>query len=195
MRDKFEIEVVTTYTTEEALRRVGSGEIDVTDANVIIDVLTNDIRGTRQRTAASPEEWIRRIDMLRRRLMTAGASATVVCQPKPMEIVDVSPYDSLLHDYLQAQGGSGYGCRTQIRRSFLRPDGFHIQPQYVSVIDKTFACAITGTHVPQPTPSDDFLPDFARRRHEAEYPLLVRRNGGGQGIGREGPTNSHGWRR
>ena len=48
MRDQFEIELVTTYTTEEALRRVESGEIDVKDAAVIIDVLTNDIRETRQ---------------------------------------------------------------------------------------------------------------------------------------------------
>ena len=196
MRDKFEeITIVPVYTTEEASRRIGSSEIDVRNAYVVIDVLTNDIRGTRQRPAASPEGLLRRIDTLRKQLMAAGAAATVICQAKPMEIADVTPFNSLLHEYLQTiKDGTGFGCRTQIRRSFLRPDGYHVRPQFDSVIDKTFACALLGIHVPDPTPWDDFAPSYARRRYAAEFPQMVRRNDGGQRIGFEGPVNNHGWR-
>ena len=194
-REKYDISVVAAYTTEEAYRRVGTKEIDVDDAAVVVDLLTNDVRGTRQRPAASPEELVRRVHMLRERLQEAGASSVVVCQIKPMEVADVTPYNTLMEDYLRTQKGTGYGfgCRTQVRRSYLRSDGYHVQKQYESVIDRTYACAILGWHVPSPTPFEDFLPGFARRRYQTEYPSLMGGNEQGRGLAGEGLMNSYGY--
>ena len=108
--------------------------------------------------------------------------AVVVCQAKPMQTVDVTPYNELLSDYLSAQRG-GYGCQTQIRLGHLRSDGFHVLPQFDSIIDKTYACAIRGILVPDPTPIGEFLPDHLRRRWQAEWPRL----GGG------GRNDNYGW--
>ena len=189
------MKIIPVYTTEEAIQRVRRLDIDVCNAKVVVDVLTNDVRGTRQRPAASPEELVERVDRLRRNLLAAGADGIVICQLKPMEVVDVTPYISVVHDYLQAQGGTGYGTSTQIRRNFLKPDGFHIQPQFAGVIDRTYACALMGIHVPDPTPWEDFAPDFARRRRNIDWPKLVRSGGGGQRGVFEGPQMHHGWRR
>ena len=116
----------------------------------------------------------------------AGAVGIVVCQLKPMQVTDVTPYNSLLDDYLREEkrsGQQGHGCRTQIHMDYLKADGYHIRPEYVSVIDKTYACAFLGIPVPYPTPFDGFLPDSVRRKWEAEWPRL----GGGR------PVNQYGW--
>ena len=192
-REEHDVRLHVAYTTEEAFRRVDSGEIDVKNTTVIIDNLTNDVRGTRQRPAVSPEELVKKVDRLREKLRAAGATATVVCEVKPMEILDVSLHNKALHYYLQAQGRSGYGCPTQIRRSFLQRDGFHIRQQYDSVLDRTYACAIRGIPVPSPTPTEDFMPEIDRRRREANWPRLPGSNMWGQRRGGEGPMNVHGW--
>ena len=182
-----EVEVVVAFTLDEAYRGVEHGVIDARGKTVIIDDLTNDVRGTRARPAASPQQLVRLMDRLRTRLMTAGATATVVCQLKPMQVTDVSPYNDLLHDYLhgeQKRGRHGFGCRTQIGLDFLKADGYHIKPQYDSVVDKTYACAILGVPVPFPTPWGGFVPDHVRRRWEAEWPRLV---------GGEGHLSQNGW--
>ena len=188
---QYDIKLFVAYTTDEAVRRVGENDIDVKNATVIVDNLTNDIRGTRQRPAASPEEFIQRVDRLRGRLREAGAAVVVVCEIKPMEVLDVTPYNRVLHHYLRAVGD--FGCQTQIRRSFLQRDGYHIQHQYDSVLDKTYACALMGIYVPRPTPVEDFLPEFARRRREQEWPRLAgsRDSWGQRGGG--GLLNLHGW--
>ena len=194
-RNFHDIRVIPAYTTEEAFRRVADGDIDVRDAVVVIDLLTNDIRGTRNRTAASPEELIWRVDKLRARLKEAGAVASVVCQAKPMEVADVSAHNYLLDEYLKAkmaQDGTGYGCKTQVRRNFLRADGYHVQQRYDSIIDKTYACALLGWWVPSPTPLEDFVPSYARRRYDAEFPGLVSRDGGSRGLGVEGSRPNYG---
>ena len=190
-RDEYDLRLVVAYTTEEAVRRVGENDIDVRDCTVVIDNLTNDVRGTRQRPAVSPDELIQRVDRLRRRLREAGALGVTVCQIKPMEIMDVTPYNSLLHEYLRSVGSSG--CRTQIRRSFLQRDGFHIKHQFDSVLDRNYAYALMGLHVPCPTPDEDFLPDHVRRRRDFDWPRpaesnvrWAQRRGGG------GSLNIHG---
>ena len=120
--------------------------------------------------------------------------AAVGCQIKPMEVVDVTPHNWVVNEYLQTAEWSNYGCRTQIRRSFLRNDGFHINPRYASVLDKTYACAILGEHVPSPTPDDDFFPEFARRRYEKDWPGLAGSDDSrGQRGGGGGPVIVHGW--
>ena len=191
-RDKHDVKLHVAYTTEEAFRRVGAGEIDVRNATVIIDNLTNDVRGTRQRQAVSPEELVQRVDQLRERLRAAGATATVVCEIKPMEVLDVSSHNRALHRYLQAQGE--WGCPTQIRRSFLQRDGYHLRQQYDAVLDRTYACAIRGIPVPSPTPTEDFVPEIDRRRRDFNWPSLPG-NGNrlGQRRGGGNPMNLHGW--
>ena len=192
-RNNLDIRIDVPYTMEEAYRRIGNGTVDVNGAVVVIDLLTNDIRGTWRCPAASPEEVVCRLDDLRRRLREAGAVASVVCQAKPMEVADVSPSNSLVSEYLQAQGGSGYGCLTQVRREFLDRDGYHIRPQFVNVMGRTYACAILGWPVPCPTPVGDFAPEYVRRRYNADFPSLARRNVWGQGGGSEGPRSNYGW--
>ena len=173
-RDKYDITVQVSYTTEEATHRVDRGDIVVRGATVVLDNLTNDIRDTGTRKAATPQELLRRIDRLRKGLYAAGATAMVTCQIKPMQTTDVTPYNTMLSDYLRTQGMSGYGCRTQIRLSCLKNDGYHVLPQYDSTIDKTYAFALMGISVPCPTPMDEFTPNHLRRRWEMNWPRVGR---------------------
>ena len=106
-RRKIDISIVVPYTLEEAYIRVGNGDVDVDGAVVVIDLLTNDIRGTWRRQGASPEELVWRLEKLRRRLREAGAVDTIICQAEPMEVVDGTPHSSLVHEYLQAQIAQG----------------------------------------------------------------------------------------
>ena len=178
-REGMEVEVAVTYTLEEAFRSVDKGEIDVRGACVVIDALTNDVRGMRARPAVSPQQLVRMVDRLRRKLQMKGAAGIVVCQLKPMQVTDVSPYNTLLDEYLRAEktnGRDGFGCRTQIRMDYLKNDGYHIGPEYCSVIDRTYACAFFGMPVPDPTPPEGFVPDAVRRKWEVEWPRL----GGGR---------------
>ena len=179
MRGEVSFDVVVAYTLDEAHRRIDRGEIRVEGATVIIDDLTNDVRGTRHRPAATPQQLVRLVDTLRRRVMAAGAEAVIVCQLKPMQVVDVTPFNELLNEYLRREkerGRDGYGCQTQIRLEHLKGDGYHIRPDFASVLDRTYACAFIGIDVPDPTPWDEFAPSFVRRRWEADWPRLV---GGG----------------
>ena len=98
----------------------------------------------------------------------------VTCQLKPMQVIDVTPYNELLSNYLRSKGQAGFGCRTQIRLSHLKEDGYHVRPQFDSTIDKTFACAIIGIPVPCPTPMDEFVPDHVRHRWETDWPKVGR---------------------
>ena len=183
-REALDISVVVAYTTEDAARQISGGSINVRGATVIMDNLTNDIRGTRLRAAASPQELVRNVDKLRGRLKAEGAADVVVCQAKPMQIADVTLHNQQLSDYLRGQV-RGYGCRTQIRLDYLKNDGFHIRPQFDSVVDKTYACAIRGVHVPSPTPLDEFVPFSVRRRWESDWPRI---------SGGMTPSQNHGWR-
>ena len=118
--------------------------------------------------------------------MAAGAAAVVVCQLKPMQTTDVSPYNGLLDKYLRGEkdrGRDGFGCSTQIRLDFLKGDGHHVRPEFASVIDRTYACAMLGIHVPFPTPFDEFTPSFLRQRWESEWPR----------VGVRSNTANHGW--
>ena len=149
--------------------------IDVKDATVVVDALTNDVRGTRSRPSATPQQLVGRVDRLRKTLMQAGASAVIICQLKPMQIVDVTPFNCQLNDYLkreQLEGRKGFGCRTQIRLDFLRNNGFHVRPEYDSVVDRTYACAFLGIPVPNPTPWEACVPESVRRKWESEWPRL-----------------------
>ena len=175
-RKEIDVEVVVAYTLDEAYRRIDRGEIDVEGAIVLVDDLTNDVRGTRQRPAVTPPQLLRLVDNLRRRVMAAGAQAVTVCQLKPMQTVDVTPFNEQLCDYLRREkqrGRDGFGCRTQIRLDYHKGDGYHIRPDFSSVIDRTYACAFLGIEVPDPTPLDKFAPSSVRRQWEADWPRLA----------------------
>ena len=108
--------------------------------------------------------------------MAAGAAAVIVCQLKPMRTTDVTPHNDQLSGYLRAEkrkGRDGFGCRTMIRSDFLKMDGYHVKPEYTSVIARTYACAFLGFEVPDPTPWDGFAPGFDRNRWEADWPSLA----------------------
>ena len=185
-REELEIEVAVAYTLDEAYRRIDRGEIRIEGAVVLVDTLTNDVRGTRSRPAVTPQQLLRLIDGLRRKIMAAGAVAVVICQLKPMQIVDVTPYNELLSDYLRREkerGRDGYGCRTQIRLDSLKGDGYHMRPEFWSVLERTYACALLGMEVPFPTPWDEFAPDYIRQKWESEWPRLV---GGGSNTANNG---------
>ena len=179
-RDRLDIEVVVSYTLDDTLRRVDRGEINARGANIVVDNLTNDVRGSRARPAVSPQELVRRVDALHGKLQAAGAAAVITCQIKPMQVMDVTPHNKLLSNFLRDR--NAFGCLTQIRLSFLRNDGFHVRPQFDSTIDMTYACALRGVEVPCPTPLNEFVPDHIRRRGEKEWPRI----GKGQMPG-------HGW--
>ena len=170
-KKSYDIEVAVAYTLEAAIQRVHRGAVNVRGAIVIIDNLTNDIRGTRLRPSLSPQELVRGVDKLRGMLRMAGAKAVIVCQVKPMTLGDVSPYNEQLSEYLRSQRW-GFSCRTQIRLNYLKPDGFHIKPQYDSVVDRTYSCAIRGIPVFDPTPASEFVPDHVRRRWQTEWPKV-----------------------
>ena len=187
-RDSYDIKVEINYTTDESLFKVDKGELRVEGAIVVIDNLTNVVRGTYRRPAASPKEMVMSVDRLRKALYSAGAVSVITCQVKPMQTVDVTPHNQLLDEYLRAQTDGGLGCRTQIRTVDLDSKGFHVKPECVSIIDRTYACALLGVRVPCPTEPEDFIPDFVKQRWEKDWPRLGRMSMGGKS-----PSLNHGW--
>ena len=182
-RKNFDIEVVPAFHVEDAFYMIEKRRIDVSGAIVIVDCLTNDVRGTRQRQPLEPEELVRQIHVLREKTQWANARETVICQVKPMRYVDVTPHNVLLHEYLCGQGVSG--CQTMIHMEFLKHDGYHILPQFKSVLDRQYACALLGTPVPCPTPYENFISGYIRQTYNQNWPSLSRRN--------EGPNSRYGW--
>ena len=152
---------------------------------VLVDNLTNNIRGTWRQKADSPEGLVWKLDELRRAM--PGADAIIVCEAKPMQLKNVMVYNQLLHDYICDQPGM-FGCRTQIRMEFLK-DGFHVLPEYGSVLDRTYACALRAIDVPCPTPFENFVPYSVRQQYEMEWPRLA-----GNKVRPEGSLNNHGWK-
>ena len=147
-RESYNFEIVVAYTLGQAIQLMDRGAINVRDAVILIDNLTNDVRGTRIRPSVTPGELIRRLNQLRAVLRRAGAKQTIICQIKPMRFKDVAPYNEKLSDYLRGQR-QGIGHPTQVRHGHLSPDGFHVRPEYHWVIDKTYAGAMRIARPPQ----------------------------------------------
>ena len=109
-RGSMEIEVVVAYTLDEAYRRIEQGEFRMEGAVVLLDNLTNDVRGTRSRPSVTPQQLLRLIDGVRRKVMAAGAAAVVTCQLKPMQTTDVTAYNEHLENYLRRAVCTGAVC-------------------------------------------------------------------------------------
>jgi hypothetical protein len=89
-RESYDITVVVAYTIRDALHKVRGGGIETEGATGIIDNLTNEIRGTRAQQQTNPEEVALR---LRQMVGTMRRpKALVVCEPKPMLAMDVTPF-------------------------------------------------------------------------------------------------------
>ena len=172
VKAKYDIEIVVAYRLEDAFHRIKRGEIKVRDAYVVIDNLTNNIRGNWRMQGESPEQVVDGVARLRDLILSLSAAAVVVCEVKPMGMIDVRPFNSRLHHFLSTCGTNGYGCNTQIRMEFLAPDGFHVNKKFATVLDRTYACALRGTPVPCPLVDDDFVPPFYRRSWDSQWPRL-----------------------
>ena len=181
-REQYDIEIVVAYRIEEAMARVRNGDLDVKDCYVVVDNLTNHAKGSWRSCSDTPEQLTHRVDEFRRLLISSSAAAVVICQIKPMQTVDVRPFNQSLHQYLSSCGTANYGCLTQIRMDYLRADGTHISPKYGTVLDRTYACALRGVPVPSPTPEYDFVPYAFRRRWDDDWPRLVGNVRAGQGL-------------
>ena len=176
-------EVVVAYTMEEAYHRIRRGEIEVEGKVVVVDNVTNDVRKVQD-----PWEVQRRMGKLLDTL--DSAAAVVVLETKPIRHIDVSPFNGMLHK-LCVSRRNVFGCRTQIRMRDLGRDGFHVAPDCVDIVDKTYACALLGIPVPCPTPSGDFLHPEQTVRYRREYPRI----GETEERGQERDLNAiHGWR-
>ena len=167
------------WRLEDAFKRIRRGNIDVSGRTVVLDNLTNNVRGSKKDPPDSPDDFIAKVDELRHLILARGARDLRIMQIKPMRHVDVRPYNERLHRYLLDCPDPTYGSGTMIRMSFLKGDGFHIHPMYHSVLDRTYACALLAVEVPCPTPDDDFVPIEVRRNFQRDWPRLAR--GGNEG--------------
>ena len=191
-RDDFEVAVVIAYRIEEACSLVEKGDLDIAGATVLIDCHNNDARLTRKARALSPDELTQAVDKLRKKLFDAGAFNIVVCSLKPTERADVSAHDESICRYLESRReiDGGHGCHTQVRLEHLRGDGLHILPRFYYVLQETYAYALMGKYVRDPTPRDCLTPLHVRQAFRREWPLLSSRS---DRVTRDSRTN-HGQR-
>ena len=89
-----------------------------------MDCIMNDVRGTRLQERMEPGEVAERL----RRVIgeMEGAEEVVVCEVKPMQHINVVPFNARIHGLLDK--GRAKGCRTQVRHEHLGWDGYHIVP-------------------------------------------------------------------
>ena len=137
---------------------------------VIIDVMTNDIRGTRGQAQTSPLELTDRVGKVVAIVKEKGAKGMVVCEAKPMNLRDVTPFsDQLRRSCRERKIG---WCQTQLGVKSLKEDGFHILPSFLKTIDATYACAVMGIAVPHPTPKHQ---KWRHQLMEREWPQVGNR--------------------
>jgi hypothetical protein len=147
------IRVETIYTLAMARGKLTGGLLDVDGARVVLDVGTNDVRGTDRMARIEPDAFARRYGEVVRLLKEKGAVEVVACELKCMGFMDVTPYSNAIHSLSLRLDIRG--CKTQIGISHLGKDGYHILPSCFTMLAKTYACAIMGVHVPCPPPAWD----------------------------------------
>ena len=176
-RDDYEVDVVIAYRVEEACSIVEKGDLGIAGATILIDCHNNDARLTRKAPALSPDELAIAVDKLRKKLWDAGANSVIVCSLKPTERANVSEHDDSIRRYLEGmrEVDGGYGCHTQVRLEHLRGDGLHILPRFYYVLQQTYAFALMGKYVPDPTPRECLTPYHVRQAFRREWPLPLSR--------------------
>jgi hypothetical protein len=124
---KYRIRVVTTYTLFEAFKKVWDERIKVEGARVIIDIMTNDVCGTKGLAQMSPQELTNRVGKMVAIIKEKGARGVAVCEAKPMSLRDVTPFSDQLHCNCHDRG-IGW-CKTQLGVKHPKEDGYHILPR------------------------------------------------------------------
>jgi hypothetical protein len=166
-RQNYKIRVHTTHTLLEAFSKICDGKIEVKGKRVIVDVTTNDLRGTRGMARVMPEEVVDTVGKVVAAIKDKGAKGVVVCEAKPMSLLNVTPFTDLLQQRCLARK-IGW-CQTQLGIGHLKEDGNHILPSFFQILDATYACAVMGVPVPHPTPT------YRKWRHHklpVEWPRL-----------------------
>jgi hypothetical protein len=166
-QNKCRIRVVSTYTLFEAFEKVRDGRIRVAGVRVILDVTTNDIRGARGQAQTTPQELTARVGKVVAIIKEKGARGVTICEVKPMNLMDVTPFSKLLHRNCKSRK-IGW-CQTQLGVGDLKNDGYHILPSSLKVLDGTYAYAVMGMPVPNPTQT------YQKWRHqlmEQEWPQV-----------------------
>ena len=152
-RGRYDIRVVVAYTLMEVRDKLERGVLQVEGETVILDVGTNDVRGTGRVPQSGSGDVGWRYERVGRLLFEKGAVGLVACKLKPMSFMDVAPYSWAIHSAclrLRTHGHRVHGCTTQTCVSHLRKDGYHILPSFSTVLNMTYACAIRGIPVPCP---------------------------------------------
>jgi hypothetical protein len=102
-------------------------------------------------------------------LAKSGCEWVVICEGKPMRHMDVAPYSHALH--LKSLEKGTFGCRNQIREKDLGNDGFHLKRSSLSILEKTYACAVLGVPVPCLAPPGLEWRQRQRQFYEEEWPM------------------------
>ena len=170
-RREWEVQVEQVFRLEEARDKVRRGEIRVRGAKVVLDCMTNDVRGTRAQRAAEPWELEERARLVIEEMRRAGAEEVVLCEVKPMQHVDVVPFNARIHALILHTEGVG-GCSTQIQHEYLGRNGYHVRTEFGSVLDRTYACAVVHRAVPCPYYDSTMYDWYLAREMEREWPPL-----------------------
>ena len=106
-----------------------------------MDCIMNDVRGTRLQERMEPGEVAERL----RRVIgeMGGAEEVVVCEVKPMQHINVVPFNARIHGLL-LDTGRVRGCRTQVRHEHLGRNRYHIAPHYGRVLSMQYWCRTYG---------------------------------------------------
>lgn len=171
-REKVKVDIVVAYTLPEVCQKLRRGEIEVRGSMVVLDIATNDVRGTRASPQTSPTMVAERAGTAIDLLVEKGCTGVVLCEVKPIHFMDVTPYNNALN--LKSLEKGTYGCKNQIRDEDLGSDGFHVKQSCLSVLEKTYACAALGVRVPCPSPPGLGWHLRRQRRYEAEWPRVRR---------------------
>ena len=148
-------------------------DIRVGRARVIVDCIKNDVRGTRLQGRVERGEVVERLRSVIGEM--GGSEGIVVCEVKPMQHIDVVPFNARIHDLcLYTEGVEG--CSTQVRHDYLRRYGYHITPKHGRLLDMLYECAMVGWLVPCPY-WDSVVYDMLAKWAKREWPPL-----GGRGA-------------
>ena len=156
-----------------------------------MDCIMNDVRGTRLQERMEPGEVAERL----RRVIgeMGGADEVVVCEVKPMQHINVVPFNARIHGLL-LDTGRVKGCRTQVWHEHLGRDGYHIAPHHGRVMSVQYGCAIAGWRVPCPYWNGLDYGRILAEWAEREWPPLGGRGAGGgqRGQGLRAPSRPYG---
>jgi hypothetical protein len=125
-----------------------------------------------------PDGYARRYGEVVWRLKEKGAVEVVGCELKCMAFMNVTPYSNAIHSLCVGLDT----VKTQIGISHLAKDGYHILPSCITMLAKTYACAIMGVCVPCPLPACDSYRD-PNLRGRWPTPQEARDQGNRHGLG------------